>query len=240
LITATAKALACAVLLGGLSVGVVRADDCHPALDPSQPQYIIGYGSLMQAASKHMTDPDAGMNQPVLVSGFQRGWSLHGTFHNTYLGVQTSPSATMVAALYRDFLQDGKLASDAREISYCRAPVKPDAIRMLDGSSVPTPGQVWIYVNKPEKVGAPNSDYPIVQSYVDIFLSGCIELQERVSDPGFDFLEQCVLTTDGWSKHWVNDRIYPRRPYQHQRNAFKIDRVLRRLMPEIVAAIRIE
>ena len=77
-----------------------------------------------------------------------------------------------------------------------------------------------------------------MQSYVDIFLSGCIELQERVSDPDVDFVDQCVLTTDGWSKHWVNDRIYPRRPYQHQRNAFQIDRVLRKHMPELVEAIR--
>lgn len=237
---ATCRALAAIAFLGFLSLEVVRADDCHPQLDPAKPQYIIGYGSLMQAASKRMTDPDAGMNRPVLVTGFQRGWSLHGTFYNTYLGVQPSAPARMVAALYRDFLEDGELASDAREISYCRAPVEPHSIEMLDGTSVPTPGQIWIYVNKPEKVGAPNEDYPIVQSYVDIFLSGCIELQQRVSDPDLDFLEQCVLTTGGWSRHWVNDRIYPRRPYQYQRHAFEIDRVLRKLMPEIVEAIRIE
>ena len=48
---------------------------------------MIGYGSLMESSSKRMTDPDAGMNQPVFVTGFQRGWNLHGTFYNTYLGV---------------------------------------------------------------------------------------------------------------------------------------------------------
>jgi hypothetical protein len=49
-----------------------------------------------------------------------------------------------------------------------------------------------------------------------------------------------VRTTDGWSKHWVNDRIYPRRPYIHQPNAWEIDAHLKRLLPELFGGIRIE
>ena len=46
-------------LVAGLALVVTRAgpagaDDCHPALDPSKPQYIVGYGSLMQSFSKRM------------------------------------------------------------------------------------------------------------------------------------------------------------------------------------------
>jgi hypothetical protein len=35
--------------------------------------------------------------------------------------------------------------------------------------------------------------------------------------------ERMGRTTDGWSKHWVNDRISPRSPFSHQSNALEID-----------------
>ena len=114
------------VVAGPVSYGPAAADDCHPLLDPAKPQYTVGYGSLMESSSKHATQPNAGINLPVLLSGFQRSWNTKGTYPTTYLGVERSGSATMVAALYRDFLDDdGKLASDAREIDYCRDAVDP-------------------------------------------------------------------------------------------------------------------
>ena len=86
----------------------------------------------------------------------------------------------------------------------------------------------------------PDAENPIVQSYVDIFITGCLELQARVADPDLDFVAQCVRTTDGWSKHWVNDRLQPRRPYIHQPRAWEIDQHMKRLLPEFVGTIRIE
>jgi hypothetical protein len=79
-----------------------------------------------------------------------------------------------------------------------------------------------------------------VQFYVDIFMTGCLQLQDRVTDPDFDFVEQCIRTTDDWLEHWINDRIYPRRPFHYQPKAFEIDRYLNRLLPEYVDAVQIE
>jgi len=204
-------------------------------------QYIVGYGSLMETTSKHATEPDAGINLPVVVEGFQRAWNTHGVYPTTYLGVTRSESGKMATALYRDFLDDeGALASDGREIDYCRAAVDPSNITMLDGSSVPSTSEIWVYVTKPTSMAAPDPEHPIVQSYVDIFITGCLQLQERVTDPSVDFVELCIQTTDGWSTHWVNDRIYPRRPFHYQPKAFQIDKYLNRLLPEIVSEIRIE
>jgi hypothetical protein len=174
------------------------------------------------------------------VTGFQRAWNTHGVYPTTYLGLRPSKSARMAAALYRDFLHDGKLGADAREMSYCRVAVAPARVEMLDSSTVPSPSQIWIYVNKPESLAPPDAENPIVQSYVDIFITGCLELQARVADPDLDFVAQCVRTTDGWSKHWVNDRPMPRRPYIHQPRAWEIDQHLKKLLPEFVGAIRIE
>ena len=109
----------------------------------------------------------------------------------------------MVAALYREFTAQDILDTDQREFDYCRGEVDPGALRMLDGSAVPVPGQIWIYISKPEAVDPPDADYPIVQSYVDIFITGCLQLAERVVGQNEDFAEQCITTTSGWSPHWV-------------------------------------
>ena len=120
------------------------------------------------------------------------------------------------------------------------AAVTSAAVTMLDGSETPVSGQIWVYVNKPDKIATPTPDIPIVQSYVDIFIAGCLDLQERVANQNVDFVAACVRTTAGWSEHWVNDRIYPRRPYKEQPRAFEIDEALRRLLPNLYPKVRIE
>ena len=146
----------------------------------------------------------------------------------------------MVAALYRDFASQDILDTDQREAYYCRDDVDPGALRMLDGSAVPETGQIWIYVSKPDAVDPPDADYPIVQSYVDIFLNGCLQLAERVVDQNEDFAKQCITTTVGWSPHCVNDRRFPRRPFIDQPKAAEIDRLLFENVPEEFRMIRIE
>jgi hypothetical protein len=111
---------------------------------------------------------------------------------------------------------------------------------MLDGSAVPQDGQIWMYISKPEAVQPPDADYPIGQSYVDIFLTGCLQLAERVVDQNEHFARQCFTTTAGWSPHWVNDRVLPRRPFVQQPNAAAIDQLLFENVPEEFRMIRIE
>ena len=55
-----------------------------------------------------------------------------------------------------------------------------------------------------------------------------------------DFAESCIATTDGWSPHWVNDRLQPRRPFIHQPKASAIDALLHKMVPEQFEEIRIE
>jgi hypothetical protein len=232
------------LMLIDLSGGSALADEaCHPSIDPGVPQYIVGYGSLMEEASKDRTAPNTGANLPVMVTGYERSWHLRGSgagFGTTYLGVQVKAGAPMVAALYRNFTSQEILSTDQREIDYCRDEVNPGALRMLDGSAVPETGQIWIYVSKPEAVGLPNADYPIAQSYVDIFITGCLQVAQRVVDQNEDFAKQCITTTSGWSPHWVNDRLLPRRPFIHQPHAAEIDRLLFENVPDEFKMIRIE
>lgn len=222
------------------------ADDCHPEFDQTLPQFIVGYGSLMEEASKQRTAPDTGLNRPVLVHGFQRAWNARGNkigFSTTYLGVdapkteaerkvagEATEDPQMYAAVYQDFSAEGIAGTDARESFYCRYPVAAEKIELLDGWTLPETAQVWIYALKRGQEGdLPSERWPIVQSYVDIFMTGCLDLDARVDHSRFsqlNFAEGCIATTKGWSPHWVNDRLYPRRAFIYQPNASKIDQLL--------------
>lgn len=215
--------------------------DCHAPPDASRAQYIIGYGSLMQDESRKRTSPKAGPAHPVEVVGYRRGWFSRPTtvgFGTTFLGAVRERLGRFNAVIYE--VGPGELLeTDKREASYCRASVARSALRPLEAGFDTAPdAQAWIYVSKPGSVATPDARYPIVQSYVDIFLSGCLEQAQRHALA--DFPRQCLATTTDWSEHWVNDRIQPRRPFAFQPKARQIDELLATGLPRYFARIRIE
>jgi hypothetical protein len=238
LVLLTATLGACASSVPPAPPGEV---DCHPTPDAGQPQHVVGYGSLMQDESRKRTSPRAGPAHPVEVAGYRRGWFARGDpvgFSTTYLGVVADPQSRVNAVIYR-IETDELAATDRREASYCRRGIALAEIRMLEqGTFSLADGQAWIYVSKPEAIATPSARYPIVQSYVDIFLSGCLEQEQRFALKGF--AQQCVATTRDWSEHWVNDRLYPRRPFIFQPMARQIDALLSHYLPEYFSRIRIE
>jgi len=217
------------------------AADCRPAPDASRPQYIIGYGSLMQDESRQRTSPQAGPAHPVQVSGYRRGWFAKGDavgFGTTFLGVVPDAQHHLNAVIYR-VAPNELAATDRREASYCRVHVPFAAIQSLSKEAAHTTGgQAWIYANKADGMATPSAKLPIVQSYVDIFVSGCLEQEQRFELQGFARL--CLTTTHDWSEHWVNDRVHPRRPFIHQPKARQIDLLLSRELPAYFSRIRIE
>jgi hypothetical protein len=236
------RAVACLfVLLIGTSVAWAD-ESCHPKLDPAKPQFSVGYGSLMEEKSRLRTAPNTGDALPAMVSGFERSFNSSGSsigFSTTYLGVTQKAESQMTAAVYRMFRLEDISATDAREANYCRVSVAPDQIRLLDGSEVLRDGQYWIYVNKPDYRALASERLPLVQSYIDIFVTGCQQLSQRAIKFDGNFVVECLRTTQGWSVHWVNDRIYPRRPFIYQPNAGFIDRLLNEHIPEF-KSVRIE
>lgn len=213
---------------------------CNIDPAPTLSQYIIGYGSLMEDASRLKTTPQAGEALPVRVTGFRRAWIAQGSqtgFSTTFLGVTVQPDAHMNAVLYSVPDETAVAILDRRESGYCRVAVTPQNITPLSGQ-LPDAAQIWLYASPPQKVHAPTRRFPVVQSYVDVFLSGCLQAEQRYQLDGF--ARECVQTTRGWSKYWVNDRIYPRRPFVYQPNAGKIDKLLSEEVPQAFGAIRIE
>ena len=234
------RILTIALLALSATAGAAHAAvNCNAAPDPGKAQVVVGYGSLMQDESRMRTSPGAAAAVPVELTGFRRGWFSRSAgvgLGSTYLGAVPEAGAELNAVAYRLGLPE-LAATDRRERSYCRLEVPRSWVHPLaqDGAEN-LDGQVWIYVV--ESRGTPSERFPIVQSYVDVFLSGCLEQEERFGIPGFS--QRCIRTTAGWSDHWVNDRVYPRRPFVFQPRAPQIDRLLAAEVARHWSRIRIE
>jgi cation transport regulator ChaC len=224
------------LLLPQLSFAIV----CHPKIDNRVPQYIIGYGSLMDEHSKKETDATAQENIPVLIKGYARSWSVYGTLpglNTTFLSVSKNKHASLNGVIYLLKNPENIQLYDAREDSYCRKEVTPREITLYSGA-LPNQKQMWIYSSAREQHQYPTKDHPIVQSYVDIFIRGCIQIEEKFKINGF--AKNCIKSTGQWSKHWVNDRIFPRRPWLYEPYASKIDALVKEMLPELFKHIKFE
>lgn len=216
------------------------AEVCHPQINNHVPQYIIGYGSLIDEQSKKRTDPTAQESFPVVVKGYARSWSVYGTLpglNATFLSVSEDRHASLNGIIYQLSKPDNIQQYDARERSYCRKELTSGEINLYS-TTLPDQKQIWIYSSAQELDQYPADDYPIVQSYVDIFVRGCIQVEEKYKIK--NFAKDCIQSTEHWSEHWVNDRIFPRRPSLYEPYAYKIDELVKEMLPEKFKRIKIE
>ncbi len=196
--------------------------------------YIFGYGSLIEDESRQRTTPTARYAFPVRVKGIRRGWWARGAdsgLTTTYLGALKNPQKSCNGVIYE--VSDEELqATDRRESAgYTRQRIPPEAITMLGGFAKPPAADYWAYINTfdPAHLDSqtPTGQFPIVQSYVDICVNGCLEVQSKYPEGAADFAEEFVATTEAWSRFWVNDRVYPRRPFIFVPGSSQIDTVLK-------------
>jgi hypothetical protein len=216
--------------------------NCHPPIDQSATQYVIGYGSLMNNKSRFFTLKKTIPAYPIKIQGYERGWFGDGYtagFSTTYLGVIKKTGAHL-NAVYFELPMNHFKEIDKREQTYCRSLLSPQQFTLLSKTSYKKKSQFWIYHSHPslKKLPIPTKELPIVQSYVDIFLTGCLNIGKQFQL--LNFSKNCIRTTRYWSTHWVNDRIYPRRPFIYQKNAFEIDHLIKDNLPKKFKAIQIE
>jgi cation transport regulator ChaC len=196
--------------------------------------YVFGYGSLLERASRTRTNPEAIGAWPARVTGYQRGW-FHQFADNvgstcTYLGAAPAKDQTINGAVYP--VNDIE-ATRQRETGYTAVPLRAEELVMLDGGEPLKIGgdlNVYIFTRNPESISktkAPTSAFPMVQSYVDICINGCLELESLYRGVKGLFTQEFIHTTIGWNENWVNDRIYPRRPFIYAPNATAIDKALK-------------
>lgn len=205
-------------------------------------QYLFGYGSLVESQSRAMTWPSAIYAAPALVKGIKRGWfdqTGGPSLSTTYLGAVPAKAATCNGVLFP--VTPAALESyDQREVGYKREKIDPSALTMLDGSPNAPDGDLWFYANQKRLLASPR--FPIVQSYVDVCLNGCLEIEATYPlAKQAKFSETFLRTCTDWSHWWVNDRIYPRRAFIYEPNASTIDQLLIDVLGKsLFSKIRIE
>jgi hypothetical protein len=190
--------------------------------------YVFGYGSLIERESRTRTNSEAAAAWPARVTGYERGW-----FHQfanyvgstcTYLGAIENPAATINGVIYK--VDDFEKTKD-RETGYTATCIT-GVITMLDGGGPWDRGDVFIFLSNPDDVSKtkePTPEVPMVQSYVDICVNGCLEI-EALYRTATGYVQEFIRTSSGWNEYWVNDRLYPRRPFIYRSNAITIDKAL--------------
>jgi hypothetical protein len=194
--------------------------------------FIVGYGSLINSGSRDSTATAPIAAIPVRVKaafGYIRTWNERSKLnHWTALGLRKPKAGesaeTINGVLYPvDAADLGKF--DKREGGYQRVEVPRAKIEAVGWQPLPAAGHFWIYVPRAVAQGtaatfhAPDADYPIVESYVDIVVEGGLEYSP-------EFAREIIATTDGWSRFWLNDRELAHRPWVHDPQARDVDQLL--------------
>jgi hypothetical protein len=234
-----------------------------------QSHFIFGYGSLLCSQSRAMTCPEHAhaVVTPVAVRGVERIWSKR-THRMTAMGIRFNSKACTVGVLLPVTVQDIK-AFDRREQGYDRIELRlsdidrvpflkeehyqqKDHVTFLNAKeqNARHAVKIWVYIQKENR--PPSEQHPIVQSYVDTILRGCLNVG------GEDFAREFIRSTKGWHPDdfsdscdsssdsdiasycedilWVNDRCTP--VYQRgdqaymQKHAKDLDSLLQKYTPK--------
>jgi len=194
-------------------------------------QFLFGYGSLVNTASRNATAGRPIPAVPARIStafGHVRSWGEHIPTGFTALVVRRAHSGeaptTINGVLYP--VDEKELPRfDEREIGYKRAPVPLNVIESAGWQRLPADANIWIYVfadngARPEDhAETPDRNHPILQSYIDLVVEGALEYGE-------DFAGELIGTIGDWNQFWLNDRELPRRPWVFNKSYRTVDRVL--------------
>ena len=177
---------------------------------------VFVYGSLIRERS---ANGEGKLNIPTRVAGLKRGWYVPVLEdRNTGLGVILDNNSCCNGVLV-NANEEYLSKTDTRETihDYRRVELPRGSVESQDAVD-----KIWVYVI--DNPTLPTLDCPIAQSYLDVVLTGCLEVGE-------DFAEDFVLTTCGWEASWINDRDQPRYRRFVPGDAGRIDNLLGRLIP---------
>jgi cation transport regulator ChaC len=188
-------------------------------------QYIFGYGSLICKDSRKRTGV-SGEAHPIEVKGISRKWSLHSPeWPATALSAHVDQNAFCNGVCF-EVDSDNLEKFDQREAGYHRIKVSWDYVEHLSNVKIPSSSTLWAYVGN--QTGVPNSERPIMQSYLDVILNGCLDYSE-------EFTKRFTELTEHW-QHLVDDRhapMYPR-PLKTAERIPHIEQVVATHLPELL------
>ncbi|OAN13734.1 hypothetical protein A3K86_14325 [Photobacterium jeanii] len=160
--------------------------------------YIFGYGSLINDHSRQRTG-QTGRAMPAMVNGFQRHWSkVDGSYKIAPLVLVPENGQSNGVIVEVD--QQALAEFDRREHGYHRVKISPQDVD-LQQTNTSLEGDVWVYIK--DEPHPPCVDQPIMQTYVDTVLAGCLAISDT-------FAEYFVHSTQGWHHAFENDRHQPK------------------------------
>ena len=86
--------------------------------------------------------------------------------------------------------------------------------------------KIWTYIPKSDHNIPPDEEFPIIQTYLDVCIRGCLEWGGR------ELALEFIRSTDGWSPYFLNDAPMSRRPWLHRKDYMLIDECLAHLGKE--------
>ncbi|WP_439121884.1 gamma-glutamylcyclotransferase family protein [Marivita sp.] len=158
--------------------------------------HFFGYGSLVNRNTHDFTPIHTSQ-----ITGWRRIWQRAPNRQVAYLSVIADPDA-LIDGVIAPVLNDDWVALDAREFSYARLAVT-DAV--THGAT--DVRDISIYAIPPGQSALPDTEHPILLSYVDAVLQGYLH---EFGEAG---AQHFMHTTEGWCTPVRNDRaapIYPR------------------------------
>ena len=220
-----------AASVAALPNGATAAEWWGRKLPDAPTQFIFGYGSLINTASRNSTASAPIPAIPVRVSaafGYVRAWNDRSPSGFTALGLRkphSGESANTINGVLYPVEGDDMSKFDAREEGYARVEVPREDIEAVSWQRLPEAGHIWVYV--PVRQGGvpgeglpePNASFPLLESYIDVVVEGALEY-------GPDYARELIETTADWSKYWLNDRELARRPWVHDSKAATVDKFL--------------
>lgn len=158
--------------------------------------YIFGYWSIINKANSELTT-EVWDTIPVIVEWLERHWNITSTQWYTVLWIKRSVWNKVNGVLIelkwdiKDF--------DERETKYTRIKLESRNIHTIDTSISKPTDDIFAYI--PNEENYINWEHPILQSYIDVVLSWCINISDEFA---YDFIK----STQGW---WEikNDRDDP-------------------------------
>lgn len=216
-------------------------------LDDDEFDYLFGFGSIINSSTHApwlATGKDSEIEGlPGAVAtlkssfGYHRSWNFRSTTGFTALGLspidKDAPEEgykggingvvfQIKKSMVRDF--------DRREVGYQRLSIPLDflqfhsdkACKRQTNFKLKGNERIWIYVPSPSQCLHADENHPLLQSYVDTVLQGCLEWG------GEKMVEDFILMTGGWSIFFLNDTPSSRRPWLFRKEYNTIDGLLQK------------
>ena len=195
----------------------------------------------MNLTSLNRTLPQVEYIEPIYINDYERAWNAREdktkTLSTTYLGVEKKDGSKINCIIF-EVPEEELERMDQREFLYTRELVSIEKLEILEETNlnITANDKIWIYKTNTPK--SPGPQQPLIQSYIDVCLSGCMDLEIKFKTQNFAL--EFISLTKNWSENWVNDRIYPRAPHIHQPYAYKIDAMLSSALSSLYERITIE